>query len=60
MNVVSNASPLITLARIGRLDSLRKLFTVVHIPVEVYHEVVTAGAGMPGAAAVAQEIVSRS
>ena len=53
MKVVSNASPLITLARIGHLDSLRKLYETVHIPSEVYNEVVIAGAGMPGAASVA-------
>ncbi len=54
MKVVSNASPLITLARIGRLDSLPKLYSTVSIPAEVYNEVVIAGAGMPGAAAVAK------
>ncbi len=53
MKVVSNASPLITLARIGHLDSLHKLYETVHIPSEVYNEVVIAGAGMPGAASVA-------
>ena len=52
MKVVSNASPLIALARIGHLDSLRKLYPDVHISVEVYDEVVVAGAGMPGAIAV--------
>jgi predicted HTH domain antitoxin len=54
VKVVSNASPLITLARIGRLDSLRELYSAVTIPAEVYNEVVVAGAGMPGAAAVAK------
>jgi len=53
VKVVSNASPLITLARIGHLDSLHKLYETVHIPSEVYNEVVIAGAGMPGAASVA-------
>ena len=54
MKVVSNASPLITLARIGHLDSLHKLYDVVHISTEVYNEVVIAGAGLPGAAAVSK------
>ena len=52
MKAVSNASPLITLARLGHLDLLRKLYDVLYISTEVYNEVVVAGAGMPGAAAV--------
>lgn len=54
MKVVSNASPLIALARIGQLESLHRLHEAVHIPTEVYNEVVIAGAGMPGAAAVSK------
>jgi uncharacterized protein len=54
VKVVSNASPLITLARIGHLDALHKLYETVHIPTEVYDEVVIVGAGMPGAAAVSK------
>lgn len=54
MKIVSNASPLITLARIGHLDSLPNLFPVVYIPTEVYNEVVIAGAGKPGALAVSK------
>ena len=53
MKVVSNASPLITLARIGQLASLHKLYETIHVPTEVYNEVVIAGAGVPGASAVA-------
>ncbi len=49
MSVVSNASPLINLARIGRLDLLRLVYAEVHIPKAVWREVVAAGAGMPGA-----------
>ncbi len=52
MKVVSNASPLITLARLGPLDLLRKLYDTVFISTEVYSEVVIAGAGMPGSTAV--------
>ena len=52
MIVVSNSSPLITLARIGRLDLLRLLFGRVHIASEVHQEVVVSGAGRPAAAAV--------
>jgi predicted nucleic acid-binding protein len=54
VKVVSNASPLISLARIGQLDLLQRLYVAVHIPTEVYNEVVIAGAGMPGAAAVSK------
>ncbi len=54
MKVVSNASPPITLARLGHLDLLRKLYDAVYISTEVYSEVVIAGAGLPGAAAVAK------
>lgn len=54
MKVVSNASPLITLARLGHLDLLRKLYDAVYISTEVHNEVVIAGAGMPGASAVSK------
>jgi uncharacterized protein len=45
---VSNASPLISLARIGHLDLLPKLFERVLIPTEVYNEIVIDGAGKTG------------
>jgi predicted nucleic acid-binding protein len=54
VKVVSNASPLITLARLGHLDLLHRLYEAVYISTEVYNEVVIAGAGMPGAAAVSK------
>jgi hypothetical protein len=54
MTAVSNASPLITLARGGQLESLREIFEMVVISREVYEEVVTAGARMPGALAVSR------
>ena len=52
MTVVSNASPLIGLARIGKLDLLRHLYSELVIPEAVWHEVVIEGAGQPGAAQV--------
>ena len=53
MNVVSNASPLITLARLDSLYLLSGLFSTVFIAREVYEEIVVEGQGMPGASAVA-------
>jgi predicted nucleic acid-binding protein len=47
--VVSNSSPLITLARVSHLDLLRKLFAEIHIAAEVHREVVERGAGKPAA-----------
>ena len=49
MTVVSNASPLINLARIGQLDLLPKVYGEVRIPEAVRREVVEEGAGQPGA-----------
>ena len=48
MIVVSNSSPLIALARIGRLSILASLFKRILIPAEVQHEVTVAGGGLPG------------
>lgn len=45
MIVVSNSSPLITLAQIGRLDLLPALYGSITIPREVHQEVVVAGLG---------------
>jgi uncharacterized protein len=47
--VVSNSSPLIALARIGRLSLLASLYKRILIPAEVQHEVTVAGRGLPGA-----------
>jgi uncharacterized protein len=47
--IVSNASPLITLAKIGHVDLLEKLFGRIIIPQAVYDEVVIRNAGSPGA-----------
>jgi len=49
MRVVSNASPLVNLARIGHLELLRDLFGNLLVPEAVWEEVVVAGAGQPGA-----------
>jgi predicted nucleic acid-binding protein len=50
--VVCNASPLIILGRIDRLDLLPALFGSIHVSSEVYQEVVIAGTGRPAATAI--------
>jgi len=52
--VVSNASPLINLARIGHLDLLQAVYSELAIPQAVWEEVVVEGAGQPGAEQVRQ------
>ncbi len=52
MSTVSNASPLISLARIGKLDLLRHLYGELTIPSAVWQEVVIEGVGQPGASDV--------
>jgi uncharacterized protein len=47
--VVSNSSPLIALARIGRLNLLASLYKRILVPAEVQYEVTVAGRGLPGA-----------
>jgi len=49
VKIVSNASPLINLARISKLDLLCKLYGELLIPEAVWEEVVTGGTGQPGA-----------
>ena len=49
MTVVSNSSPLISLARIGKLELLAALFGQVSIPPEVHQEVTVDGRMLPGA-----------
>jgi predicted nucleic acid-binding protein len=49
MIVVSNSSPLIALAKIGKLYILRELFGEIVIPKAVWNEVVVKGKGKPGA-----------
>ena len=52
MNAVADSSPLIILARLGCIDLLNKIFSNLYISTEVHHEVVVAGAGLPGASEV--------
>ena len=40
---VSDSTPLIYLAKIGRLDIIREVFQVIYIPEAVYYEAVTQG-----------------
>jgi predicted nucleic acid-binding protein len=49
MIVVSNTSPLINLARIGRLDLLHQLYGEVLLPEAVWQETVINGTGQAGA-----------
>jgi hypothetical protein len=49
MIVISDASPLVSLARIDRLQLLPDLYRAVLIPDAVWNEVVELGAGEPGA-----------
>ena len=48
MIVVSNTSPIINLAAIGKLDLLKKCFGKVYIPPAVYDEITVKGSGEPG------------
>ena len=52
MKVVVNATPLIALGLLDRLELLRQMFDEVYVPVSVYEEVVVKGAGRTGADAV--------
>lgn len=54
MIVVSNATPLITLAKVGYFDILQKLFTEITISQEVWNEVVVQGASRSGSGETAQ------
>lgn len=51
--IVSNASPLIGLARIGKIDILPRLYGSILVPTAVWEEVVVRGAGQPGADQIA-------
>ena len=52
MTVVSNSSPLISLARIGKLELLAALFGEIAIPPEVHREVTVTGQALPGASEI--------
>lgn len=53
MNVVADSSPLVILAKLGCFDLLFRFYSGVYISPQVHNEVVIAGAGLPGAAEVA-------
>ena len=53
MIVVSNSTPLIALSRINKFGLLREYFGEIHIPEEVFDEVVTRGGNLSGAEEVA-------
>jgi predicted nucleic acid-binding protein len=53
MRAVVNATPLISLALLGRLSLLKEMFEEVMIPQAVYEEVVVQGVSKPGAEALA-------
>ncbi len=46
---IADSGPLICLARINQLDLLRRLFSKILVPPEVWHEVTIKGQGYPGA-----------
>jgi predicted nucleic acid-binding protein len=52
--VVSDATPLIALAKIGQLNLLQQFFGRILIPQRVYDEVVTDAGGRPGVAEIRQ------
>ena len=52
MKVVSDSSPLITLAKIGRLELLPQLYQRIAITRQVYHEVVVDGKGLAGSSEI--------
>ncbi len=54
MIAVVNATPLIALAVLDRLDILCQMFATVIVPTSVYEEVVVQSSGRVGAAAVAE------
>lgn len=54
MIIVSDATPLIALAKVGKLTLLKKLFETIRIPGSVYNEVVKDAKGRPGSLEVSQ------
>jgi predicted nucleic acid-binding protein len=53
VTVISDSSPLITLAKIGRLVLLPQLYQAIAITPQVYDEIVVSGAGLVGSVEVA-------
>ena len=53
MTIVSDSSPLITLAKIGCLELLLQLYQTIIITPQVYAEVVSKGSGLAGSSEVA-------
>ncbi len=56
MIVVSDSTILIGLAKIGKLDLLKKIFSRVFIPEEVFKEVVERGKGKPGSKVINESV----
>lgn len=54
MSVLADSSPLVVLAKLDCFDLLNRLFPRVYISAEVHHEVVIAGAGLPGSSEVSK------
>jgi len=54
MSVVSNASPIIHLARVGQLELLRQLYGEIFVPEAVWEEVVIKGKGKAGSKEIRQ------
>jgi predicted nucleic acid-binding protein len=52
MTVISDASPLVSLARIEALELLSTIYGTVTLPEAVWHEVVVDAEGQPGAKAI--------
>ena len=52
MIVVSNTSPIINLAAIGRLELLHSLYDTITIPQAVYYEIAVRGDGQAGASEI--------
>ena len=48
MIVVTNSTPIISLAKIDKLHLLRDIFGKIYVPNAVYKEVVLKGKGRPG------------
>ena len=53
MIVTADSSPLMTLAHIGRIDLLPRLYKTVVISPEMYSEVAVSGAGLAGSGEIA-------